>query len=266
MFERIDKPTGNTRFDVFLDRLKSLDMVVFHPVLFELMDSLSLDVEALDRSAAIIESYLVRRMICGMQTRGYGTLSIKLLRTLRENRGADLAEIVHTQLLGLDGSDEWPSDEVFCREWTRRQFYGYFRRERVLMILQAIEHHYQTNSSKTEPLMTFDCSKVQIEHVMPQSWQQHWPLPGGVTPEDRKACLQGIGNLTLVSQALNPSLSNSAWVRDDQKDGKREALNKHAIMHMNRRLLDQFNAGWSEETIAARASMLFEDAILIWPR
>jgi len=114
--------------------------------------------------------------------------------------------------------------------------------------------------------MTFDWSKVQIEHVMPQSWQQHWPLPGGVTPEDRKECLQGIGNLTLVSQALNPSLSNSAWVGDDQKDGKREALNKHAIMHMNRRLLDQFNAGWSEETIAARASMLFEDAILIWPR
>ena len=50
------------------------------------------------------------------------------------------------------------------------------------------------------------------------------------------------------------------------EDGKRDPLNKHAIMHMNRRLLDQFNAGWSEETIAARASMLFEDAILIWPR
>lgn len=170
------------------------------------------------------------------------------------------------QLSGLDGSDEWPSDEAFQREWTRRQFYGYFRRERVLMILRAIEHHYQTKSDKTEPLMTFDWSQVQIEHVMPQSWQQYWPLPNGITTEERKACVQGIGNLTLVSQALNPSMSNSSWVGTDQKPGKREALNKHAVMHMNRRLLDQFKEDWSEATIAARADMLFEDARAIWPR
>jgi hypothetical protein len=50
-FERIDRPTGNTRFDVFLDRLKSLDVVVFHPVLFELMDGLSQDAEALGWTA-----------------------------------------------------------------------------------------------------------------------------------------------------------------------------------------------------------------------
>jgi hypothetical protein len=30
-FERIDKPTGRGRFDVFLDRLKAMDIVVFHP-------------------------------------------------------------------------------------------------------------------------------------------------------------------------------------------------------------------------------------------
>ncbi|MES2434127.1 MAG: DUF262 domain-containing HNH endonuclease family protein [Pseudomonadota bacterium] len=265
-FERIDKPTGNSRFDLFLDRLKSLDMIVFHPVLFELLDSLSADAEALNRSAAYLESYLVRRMICGMQTRGYGTLSIKLLRALRENKGGDLAETIRSQLLSLDGSDEWPSDEAFQREWSRRQFYGYFRRERVLMILRAIEHHYQTKSDKTEPLMTFDWSQVQIEHIMPQSWQQHWSLPDGITTEYRKASVQGIGNLTLVSKLLNPSLSNSAWAGTDQKPGKREALNKHAIMHMNRQLLDQFRESWSEDTIAARAATLFEDAKLIWQR
>jgi hypothetical protein len=61
-------------------------------------------------------------------------------------------------------------------------------------------------------------------------------------------------------------MSNSAWVGKDQKAGKRDALNKHAIMHMNRRLLDQFKEGWSEQAIAERASALFEDAKLIWPR
>lgn len=134
------------------------------------------------------------------------------------------------------------------------------------MILQAIEHHYQTKADKAEPLMMFDWSQVQIEHIMPQSWQQHWPLPEGITAEERKASIQGIGNLTLVSQTLNPSLSNSPWAGTDQKPGKREALNKHAIMHMNRRLLDQFKDGWSEASSAARAAILFEDARAIWKR
>jgi hypothetical protein len=61
-------------------------------------------------------------------------------------------------------------------------------------------------------------------------------------------------------------MSNSAWAGNDQKPGKREALNKHAIMHMNRRLLDQFKDDWSEESIAKRAAQLFEDARAIWPR
>lgn len=87
-----------------------------------------------------------------------------------------------------------------------------------------------------------------------------------ITAKELKASAYWIGNLTLVSQALNPSLSNSAWAGTDQKPGELEALKKHAIMHMNRRLLDQFREHWSEETIATRAASLFEDARLIWQR
>ena len=265
-FLRIDKPTGGGRFDLFLERLKSLDLLVFQPFLFELMARLEHRPEALDQAAAAIESYLVRRMICGMQTRSYGTLSLKLLRTLRDADGSDIADLIKGQLLALEGTDEWPSDEAFRREWTRRQFYGYFRRERVLMILRALEHHYQSRNGKAEPLMTFDWSQLQIEHILPQTWQPNWPLPPEVSPDERKANLQGIGNLTLVSQALNPSLSNAAWAGTDMKPGKRDALNKYAIMQMNRRLLDQFGEGWSDVAIKRRAEALFEDARVIWQR
>nr|WP_277818370.1 HNH endonuclease family protein [Gemmobacter straminiformis] len=201
-----------------------------------------------------------------MQTRSYGTLSLKLLRTVLDSDGQDVPALIKAQLLGLDGTDEWPSDEAFEREWMRRQFYGYFRRERVLMILRALEHHYQSSNGKSEPLMTFDWSKLQIEHILPQTWQPNWPLTPEVTAEERKANIQGIGNLTLVSQALNPTLSNAAWIGSDTKPGKREALHKYAMMQINRRLLDEFGENWSDETIKQRAKMLFEDAKIIWPK
>ena len=57
-FERIDRPSGTGRFDIFLERLKSLDMTVFHPVLFELMEGEPPKSEVLDRAAVVLESCL----------------------------------------------------------------------------------------------------------------------------------------------------------------------------------------------------------------
>lgn len=265
-FERIDKPTHRTRFDLFLGRLKSLDMVVFHPLLIALLETNEAAPETLDKVSIALESYLVRRMICGMQTRGYSTLSLKLLRALRDDPGANPAQLIKDQLLALEGSDEWPGDSAFQVEWTRRKFYGYFRRERVLMILRALEHHYQTKNAKGEPLMSFDWSQLQIEHILPQSWEEHWPLPKDVSVEDRKYSIQNIGNLTLVSKKLNPTMSNAPWIGRSEKPGKRDHLKKYTNMQLNRRLLEAHDADWSDATIKTRALSLFEDAKTIWPK
>jgi hypothetical protein len=134
------------------------------------------------------------------------------------------------------------------------------------MILQALEENYQSKAYKAEPLMTFDWSKLQIEHVMPQNWQQHWPMVSEtITPAERDAALHNIGNLTLVSERLNPSLSNGPWVNpDDAALGKREALRKHSRLELNRRLLEQHH-DWDEARMQARAEELFEIAREIWP-
>jgi hypothetical protein len=167
----------------------------------------------------------------------------------------------------LDGADEWPSDEAFRRNWVGRQFYGYFKRDRVLMILQALEHRYQSRNGKAEPLMSFDWSQLQIEHILPQAWETHWPLPDGLTADERKANIQGIGNLTLVSKKLNPSLSNAPWFDiDADKPGKRSGLNANTMLMINRKLLDECKSGWSDDAIGARAERLVLDAKEIWPR
>lgn len=265
-FVKIDQPKGNRRFDLFLERLTRLGIIVFHPLLLEVMCRNETDPQDADAFAEILESYLVRRLICGAQTRSYGTLSLTILKAIRAQSDQPASTVLRELLGALDGADEWPSDEVFRRNWLGRQFYGYFKRDRVLMILQALEHRYQSTNGKSEPLMSFDWSQLQIEHILPQGWETHWPLPEGLTADERKANIQGIGNLTLVSKKLNPSLSNAPWFDlDAEKPGKRSGLNANTMLMINRKLLDDCKSGWSDDAIGARAERLLVDAKDIWP-
>jgi len=266
-FEKIDRPTGNGRFELFLERMKRLNIVVFHPLLLEVMAIAETDANDADEFGEILESYLVRRLICGAQTRSYGTFALTLLKTIRAQNERSASENLREFLTSLTGSDEWPSDEAFMHNWTSRRFYGYFKRDRVLMILQALEHRYQSRNGKSEPLMSFDWSQLQIEHIMPQSWETYWPLPENLSAEDRKIKIQGIGNLTLVSKKLNPSLSNGPWLDlEDDKPGKRSGLHANTMLMINRKLLDHHSDVWSEAAIDERAGQMFADAKRIWPR
>jgi len=150
LYERIDKPAGNGRFDRFLQRLKVLDVIVLHPVLLALMGRPGSDNSDLDACAVAIESYLVRRMICGYQTRGYGALALRLLKVIADTPHDQPAAAALQEHLRVSatGSEAWPDDEMFKTEWVRRKFYNGLRRDRVLMILQTLEETYQSKAHK----------------------------------------------------------------------------------------------------------------------
>ncbi len=268
-FREINAPTGKTRFDTFLRRLSMLDFVAFHPLLLELMarpGSTSADRNA---AAVILESFLVRRTICWEETRGYGTLAIDLLQALAAvGEHAPAAPTLLAKLATLaDGPNRWPDDERFKDAWCRQRFYGGIRRSRVMMVLQALEEHYHTAGTKGEPIVAFDFSKLEIEHILPQKWERHWPLPAVEDARaNREHILHGIGNLTLVSGKLNPTLSNAAWL-DNEKGtrGKWSALDEHAKLQLNGRIVKKFPQAWDESTIKVRALDLFAAAKRIWP-
>lgn len=267
-FRSIDQPESGNRFDVFLRRIGTMDIVVFHPVLLSLIDRFRHLSEAekslITPIATALESYLVRRMVCGYQTRGYGNLSIELLKAIvSEPDDSKLFDTVNSVLKGTYGAaDWWPDDNYFMQSWTGRRFYGMLRRERVVMLLQAVEEKYISEIKYAEPVLHFDFSKLQIEHVMPQRWQEHWPLADGATPESREAALHGIGNLTLLSGELNPALSNAPWDGTSSLS-KRGSLVQHSKLELNQRLSSYVR--WDETAIKARAIELFEKAKAIWP-
>lgn len=266
-FRLIEQPGGQTRFDTFLRRLGVMDIVVYHPVLLELMGRAGSDDSDRDAAGVALESYLVRRLVCGYQTRGYGALAITLLDSIAKVPvDQPAAAAIIAELADGTGSDRWPDDESFKSEWCRKKFYGNLRRNRVLMILRAIEERYQRESIKSEPVLTFNFDELEIEHILPQAWETHWPLDESVmSREDRNWWLHGIGNLTLVSGSLNKDLSHGPWIAEPGSPSKSKGLQAHSKLELNARLLREHHEIWDEDRMKTRAESLFEAARRIWP-
>lgn len=261
-YKRIDNPTGTDGFDAVLRRLNRLDFVVFRPVIMALLARGGGDTEEAHSGASALESYLVRRMVVGLQTRGYSTLALDLVRAIKGvPNGSSALPALHQALADSPGG--WPDDEAFGSSWKTDRFYGWFRRDRVAMILQALEERLQSQTAKSEPLLAFDYAKLQIEHIMPQSWAANWPL-NGYSALERDTFVQNIGNLTLVSEKLNPTLSNSPWNVEGSTKCKRAQLARHSALRLNAQLLNEHADHWDEEAIQKRAADLFEAARLIW--
>lgn len=114
-------------------------------------------------------------------------------------------------------------------------------------------------------------ASMTIEHIMPQRWAAHWPLPDGrmVSGEwsaddeavtamtgRRRHIVHALGNLTLVTQPANAAASNGPF-------GAKRAWLKQSLLALNLPIVEQ--AAWGEETIAARGRDLAAVANRIWP-
>ncbi len=267
-FRYIEQPVGNARFDTFLRRLKTLDIVVFYPLLLAVLGREGSDQKDRDDMAVALESFLVRRMVCNEQTRGYGTLVLALLEKLaRAPEGREAAPTLIEALAAHDAAaNAWPSDSRLQDDWSSRRFYGYYRRDRVLMILRAIEERLQRDHVKSEPILSFDYSKLEIEHLMPQEWEEHWPLDATVASRDERNWLvQTIGNLTLVGAKLNKSMSNGPWTAAQGAPCKTAGLDEHSKLELNAAVLGKYPDAWNENAIRQRTRDLFEVGRRVWP-
>jgi hypothetical protein len=130
------------------------------------------------------------------------------------------------------------------------------------MILRALERA-QLNDKVEKVTVHGD---LTVEHVLPQSWEEHWPLPnGGLATEDdegdlaaaRSRLLHTVGNLTLLTHKLNASVSNGSYA------AKRQAICSQSALRLNAYF--QAIDTWNEEAIEARGAKLFEVAARVWP-
>lgn len=228
---------------------------------------------------ANMASFLVRRAICGLNSKNYNNVFLQLLKRFKGDNAT--AAGFRTALAALDGNaSRWPRDEEFRNAWLTESAHGRLGDiGRVRTILAELENGLR--SARSEERFTISQGTLDVDHIMPDKWYEHWPLNGTsvraeeasraflaslsgqeLPPEakailDRQRLKATFGNLTLVHYGINRSLQN------DPFPAKREALFAESNLHLNRSLMRA--ESWDERGITQRGQDLFEVAVRLWP-
>ncbi|WP_210485391.1 DUF262 domain-containing protein [Microvirga antarctica] len=268
LFAKLIQPLGTDRVSVLARRLRSLDTSTVYPVLLYVV---SLPEERLSTSSKVqiledIESWLVRRFICQLTNKNYNRFFVALLaKVKRAAVSEDLADVVRAELSrSSDVTTIWPPDDEFLTGWLTRPMYAKTRPDRSAMVLRAVEAHIRTRRNEAITLPPH----LTVEHLLPQNGSvtdypidEPMPLLAGETHDRcRERVIHTVGNLTLLTNELNSSVSNGPF------PSKVAKIVADSDLRLNAWLRSDAPASWSERSIMERGQLLFDTAVEIWPR
>ena len=195
----------------------------------------------------LLESYLVRRDVCGLQTRSYWQQFAKLSYSLNNDDvlGSLQAGFHHLK----DTNYSFPTDQEFRRALEEEKLY---HRRICRTLLERLENG--TSKEKT------DTSTCTIEHIMPQNENLHedWKemLGQGQWQDVHEIWLHRLGNLTLTG--YNSEISDLPF---DKKKTVKNGFNDSSLK-LNRCVAKQEK--WTAEEMRARGKRLAENTVKIW--
>lgn len=229
-----------------------------------------------------IVSYVVRRSVCKLTPKNYNNWFMSILRQL--SRGM-LSNRALKELMGASQVDasRWPDDAEFANSILTSDVYpGRLDHGRCRMLLTEIEGWLRAQKRTEEPQIP-DLSNLDIDHILPQSWFEHWPLPdgskatgaqssaayilelGGGALDDHQMAIRKrvkmiptLGNLTLLNLSVNRSAQNKDF------PVKKKLLIENTNLSLNVKLLGL--ESWDEDAIIQRGKMLAEAATQLYPR
>lgn len=270
VFKHLITPEEPSDLSDFAGMLNIFDVKTITPLILFLCGEAKLQGQALQGALRVLESFLVRRAVCGLTTKNYNRLFLQLVEGLRGKE--DVGGALTTALLKGEGDAVvWPDDITFSSSWLTRRLYVDMPTIRLQFILKRIEQAMR--SGKSEDIHVKGA--LTIEHLMPVKWAtKDWPLPDGriglpslerllgeapdPDADRRDQIIHAIGNLTLLTQPLNSSLQNGPW-----SEKRPEILNQSALA-LNREF--HVYPEWNETQIEKRGKYLLSQALVIWPR
>lgn len=253
--------------------LRVWDLSTFHPFVFRVHGS-QLDEGDESRLLKWLESYIVRRDICGLTSKNYNKVVIGMLRHFGSSSDAVGSFADYLSSLGGDAS-RMPTDAELAGAIARQPIYVSTTAARLRYILEQIEYGMRNKFDE----VAVSTENLTVEHVMPRRWAEHWPLQNGHTApcesvwvaisggqdlsdedkamiEARGQAVDTLGNLTLVTEALNPSIGNGPWEK------KKERLQR-SLLALNRDVAAR--EYWNEEEIEKRGAQLAAVTNRLWP-
>lgn len=232
-----------------LARLKRWEIATANPFILKMLLALDLGAYALQdvlTCLETIESFAVRRAVCGVPTNQLKRIFLSLAKDVPAN--GNIAEWLRATLAeGISGR-RWPKDDEFQENLLRYRAYS-APVDRCKFFLETLEEQ----EGHKEPA---SYSKATIEHIMPQTLTAEWRTElglNGAAIHERWCDL--FGNLTL--SAYNSELSNSPFA-----EKKKRFADSHFVL--NEWVAQQQR--WTESEMSIRTRELFEKAKKAWTR
>lgn len=275
-YDELEGMPSSSSVGALLNRMQATGTMTPWPLLLRVFADDAVPIDQRELLARAIDSFLMRRGVARMSNGDYNRLFVLLMDVARTADPHSVGDAVVAAMAAQTAdSRRWPTDDEFADALADPGLYNSVYRARLRSLLVGLENQLQ--SGKTEPgrhLSSTD-SKLNIEHLMPQEWGKHWPLPDQHSEADflrRTTAIHQLGNLTLVTTKLNPSLSNKNW------EFKRPAIQKHSLLRLTTGSVlskpesandfeeESWSVRWDESRIVARTRHLTGVALETWPR
>lgn len=277
IFKRIEEPDGKSPLDILSRRLLDFNITTVYPLLIFIEGDNSIEKAEKAKIYKALDSYITRRFLCGLTTKNYNNVFLDYLKFFKIKKSAEaFSELLKSK---TGESNLWPTDTILSEKLLTRPIY---REERnnsksISNILLEIEHALHDNKQES---ITVINDRITVEHILPQTWFENWPLDGRtitleefnlaphavMTEEDksglfhqiqnRNTALHSIGNLTILTSSLNPSVSN------DKFDLKRDEISAKSLLLLNK-YFEKID-DWNEEEILKRSNYLVQIIKKIW--
>lgn len=245
-------------------KLAAWEVTTAYPLIFRIAVGTA-DPAERRRMYRMIYAYIVRRAVCLLTTKNMNNVFQRAVGLLLRD---GCSEGVLTRALAdqTGAATRFPSDDEFRKAIVDNPLYGRMSNPRLGDILWELE--LQSRTAKMENIERPE--NLWIEHVLPQSWTEHWPLPSGdALPlysadsevadqiQLRDRLKETLGNLTLLTSQANIGAGNGDFA------SKRQVLHEESLLALNRWLEDR--PQWTEADIKERGAMLADRALVPWP-
>lgn len=200
----------------------------------------------------VVNIYLIRRSICGLDTSDITRLFPVLLKDVMEDCNDNYSKIVDYVKKNLINKQRGKS-AVMPDDETLRSFLAYANVYNLRLWLRIIFDKIETYNNPAP----VNLKKLSVEHLMPQTPTKEWLDALNVDEITYEKNLHRLGNLTLATKVDNSKMKNKPWCY------KKEILASTAHLTINKEILSVEK--WTIEEIYKRTDKLIEQIIQLYP-
>lgn len=255
------KLSDKTSYINAIARINKLEVNTVTPLLFDLFYAKQqsfLAEEEMTECVSVIESYIARRIICGLPTSALNKIFVGMgaeIQRYIDKNGATFIDALKYSILSKTGKSRFPTDHDFAEKFVVYELYNAKPNTRKYFFERLENYNNRERIAVEEQI---DNGELTIEHIMPQTLTKEWKESLGDKWElTHSKYIDTIGNLTLT--AYNSDYSNLTFIR---KKTLAEKGFDYSKLSLNAYI--KTCDVWNEMQITTRAAKLYSWAEQIW--